>query len=44
MAGVSLRDVQELMDHQSYETTPQYAHLSEDRSKRQVLKLPFANG
>jgi len=32
------------MGHQSYETTLQYAHLSEDHSKREVLKLPFATG
>jgi integrase len=44
MACVPLRDVQELMGHQSFETTLRYAHLSEDHSKRQVLKLPFANG
>ncbi len=44
MAGVPLRDVQELMGHRSFETTLQYAHLSEDHVKRQVLKLPFANG
>jgi site-specific recombinase XerD len=44
MAGVPLRDVQELMGHQSFETTLRYAHLSEDHAKRQVLKLPFANG
>ena len=44
MAGVSLREVQELMGHQSFETTLQYAHLSADHVKRQVLRLPFANG
>jgi site-specific recombinase XerD len=44
MAGVPLKDVQELMGHQSFETTLQYAHLSEEHVKRQVLKLPFANG
>ena len=44
MAGVSLREAQELMGHQSFETTLQYAHLSEDHVKKQVLKLPFANG
>ena len=44
MAGVPLRDVQELMGHQSFETTLQYAHLSEEHVKKQVLKLPFANG
>lgn len=44
MAGVPLREVQELMGHQSFETTLQYSHPSEDHAKRQVLKLPFANG
>ena len=44
MAGVPLRDVQELMGHRSFETTLQYAHLSEDHVKQQVLKLPFATG
>ncbi len=44
MAGVSLKEIQELMGHQSFETTLQYAHLSEDHVKRQVLKLPFADG
>ncbi|MDQ1316505.1 MAG: Site-specific integrase, partial [Candidatus Poribacteria bacterium] len=44
MAGVPLRDVKELMGHQSDQTTHQYAHLSEEHSKKQVLKLPFANG
>jgi integrase len=43
MAGVSLRDVQELMGHRSYETTLQYAHLSQDHVKQQVMKLPFAH-
>ena len=42
MAGVPLRDVQELMGHRSFETTLRYAHLSEDHVKKQVLKLPFA--
>ena len=32
------------MGHQSFETTLQYAHMSEDHANRQVLKLPFANG
>jgi integrase len=41
LAGVSLREVQELMGHQSYETTLKYAHLSEDHVKKQVLKLPY---
>ncbi len=36
MAGVPLRDVQELMGHQSFETTLQYAHLSEEHVKSQV--------
>ena len=44
MAGVPLRDVQELMGHRSFETTLQYAHLSKARINQQVLKLPFANG
>jgi len=44
MAGVPLRDVQALMGHQNFETTLQYAHLSEDHVKKQVLRLPFANG
>jgi integrase len=44
MARVPLRDVQELVGHRSYETTLQYAHLSEDHANKQVLKLPFANG
>ena len=44
MAGVPLRDVQELMGHKSYETTLQYAHLLPDHSSQQVNKLPFANG
>ena len=32
------------MGHQSFETTLQYAHLSQDHAKKQVMKLPFANG
>ena len=44
MAGVPLREVQELMGHQSFETTLQYSHLSADHVKKQVLRLPFANG
>jgi len=42
MAGVSLKAVQELMGHASFETTLQYAHLSKDHVKKQVLRLPFA--
>lgn len=42
MAGVPLRDVQELMGHQSFQTTLQYAHLSEEHVKSQVLRLPYA--
>ena len=44
MAGVPLRVVQELMGHQSFQTTLQYAHLSEEHVKKQVMKLPFADG
>jgi site-specific recombinase XerD len=44
MAGVSLMDVKELIGHQSYGTTLQYAHLAKDHVKKQVLKLPYANG
>ena len=44
MAGVPLKDVQELMGHRSFETTLQYVHLSAEHVKRQVLRLPFANG
>jgi site-specific recombinase XerD len=43
MAGVSLVDVKKLMGHQDYKTTLQYAHLSKEHVKRQVLKLPFAD-
>lgn len=42
MAGVPLRKVQELMGHQSFETTLQYAHLSQDHVKQEVLRLPYA--
>ena len=42
LAGIPLRDIQELMGHQSFQTTLQYAHLSEEHVKKQVLKLPFA--
>ena len=42
MAGVQLREVQELMGHASFETTVRYAHLSQDHVKKQVLRLPFA--
>ena len=44
MSGVSLRDVQELMGHQNFETTLRYAHLSPGHVKKQVLNLPFASG
>ena len=43
MAGVPLRVVQELMEHQSFQTTLQYAHLQEDHAMNHVLKLPFAS-
>ncbi|MFC1715350.1 tyrosine-type recombinase/integrase [Candidatus Poribacteria bacterium] len=43
MAGVPLRDVQELMGHRSFETTLKYAHLSAEHVKKQVLRLPFAS-
>jgi len=43
MAGVPLRDIQELMGHRSFETTLKYAHLSAEHVKRQVLRLPFAS-
>jgi len=42
LAGVTLREVQELMGHQSFETTLLYAHLSEGHVKKQVMRLPFA--
>jgi len=42
LAGVPLRDIQELMGHQSFQTTLQYAHLTEEHVKKQVMKLPFA--
>ena len=42
LAGVPLRDIQELIGHQSFQTTLQYAHLSEEHVKKQVLQLPFA--
>ncbi|MFC1717289.1 tyrosine-type recombinase/integrase [Candidatus Poribacteria bacterium] len=42
IAGVPLRYVQELMGHQSFQTTLQYAHLSEEHVKKQVFRLPFA--
>lgn len=44
MAGVSMKEIQELMGHLSFETTLQYAHLSDDHVKRQVTKLPYADG
>jgi len=42
IAGVPLRDIQELMGHQSSQTTLQYAHLSEEHVGKQVLRLPFS--
>jgi hypothetical protein len=39
IAGVPLRYVHELMGHQSFETTLQYAHLSEEHVKNQVLPV-----
>ena len=42
IAGVPLRDIQELMGHQSSQTTLQYAHLSEEHVGKQVLKLPYS--
>jgi site-specific recombinase XerD len=44
LVGVPLRDIQELMGHQSFQTTLQYAHLSEEHVKKQVMRLPFAKG
>jgi len=44
MAGVPLREIQELMGHRSFVMTLQYAHLSAEHVKRQVLRLPFADG
>ena len=44
IAGVPLRDIQELMGHQSVQTTLQYAHLSEEHVKKQVMRLLFADG
>ena len=44
MGGVSLRVLKELMGHQRFETTLQYAHMSEDHASQQVLKLSYANG
>ena len=43
MAGVPLREVQELMGHKSFETTLRYSHLSKNHVKKQVLKLPYAS-
>ena len=42
MAGVPLRDVQELMGHQSYNTTLRYAHLTPEHVGKQVMNLPFS--
>ena len=36
--GVLLREVQKLMGHADFQTTLQYAHLSRDHVKSQVLK------
>jgi site-specific recombinase XerD len=43
MAGAPLGVVQELMGHQSFQTTIQYAHLQKEHAMNHVLKLPFAN-
>jgi len=42
IAGVPLRYIQELMGHQSSQTTLQYAHLSEEHVGKQVFRLPFS--
>jgi integrase len=42
IAGVPLRDIQELMGHQRSQTTLQYAHLSEEHVGKQVLRLPYS--
>ena len=42
MAGVPMRYIQELMGHQSFETTLQYTQLSEEHVRKQVLRLPFS--
>ena len=42
IAGVPLRYIQELMGHQSFETTLQYTQLSEEQVRKQVLRLPFS--
>jgi len=42
MSGIPLRDIQELMGHQNVETTLQYAHLSEEHLRKQVLRGPFS--
>ena len=44
LSAASRDSAQELMGHQSFETTLQYAHLSQDHAKKQVMKLPFAHG
>lgn len=42
MGGAQLRAVQELMGHQSFETTLKYAHIAQDHASQQIMKLPFA--
>ena len=42
IAGVPMRYIQELMGHQSFETTLQYTQLSEEQVRKQVLRLPFS--
>ena len=42
IAGVLLVYIQELMGHQSSQTTLQYAHLPEEHVGKQVLGLPFS--
>ena len=42
IAGVPMRYIQELLGHQSFETTLQYTQLSEEQVRKQVLRLPFS--